>query len=288
MPSEINLKPTGSYFEIAQSNLPISGRTWGTPADCHSAALLVHGLGANSAWFEALGRRLKVKGVFALSFDQIGFGKRQGQNLASYRQWLDDVEKVWQYLKSLIGDKPTYLLGNSAGAAVALASANKVKPDGLILCSPGFEGHPRTFNLIFRLSSIVRALLQPESFITLPYTVDMVSRDQASISFMESEAGKRMTVKASIMLELLKLARSTVRQTTTVNCPTLMLTAGRDSIVSNAVNTEVFDQLNAPKKTRRHYAEAYHDLFFDPVIDEVSDELVNWIREYEPSTVNIP
>jgi alpha-beta hydrolase superfamily lysophospholipase len=288
MPSEINLKPTGSYFEIAKGNAsPICGRTWGTPSDCHSAALLVHGLGANSTWFEAAGRRLKVQGVYAMAYDQIGFGKRKEQKLTSYKQWLDDLQAAWLHLKTQIGDKPVFLLGNSMGAVVALAAANTVKPDGLILTSPGFEGQAETFNLWFRVTGIVQALLQPDKLLTLPYTVDMVSRDEAARNFMEAEVGKRMTVKGSTLLEVLKLGQATRKQVTSISSPVFMFTAGRDQIVSNAASTETFNRLQAPEKKRRHYAEAYHDLMFDPVIDELVDELVKWIKQSTPLSNNV-
>ena len=63
MTTDINLTPTASLIQIAKSDEsgscpPITGRTWGTASECRAAALLIHGLGAHSAWFEALGRRL--------------------------------------------------------------------------------------------------------------------------------------------------------------------------------------------------------------------------------------
>src|SRR3990167_7701064 len=85
MSSEINLTPTGTLFEIGPANEPITGRTWGTCSECRALGLLVHGLGAHSGWFEAMGRRLKVRRIYAMAYDQIGFGKRQDQPFFSYQ-----------------------------------------------------------------------------------------------------------------------------------------------------------------------------------------------------------
>ena len=123
MAADINLTPTASFFEINGSEHPGGGkfphgpsmpvRTWGSPGDCQSAALLIHGLGAHSGWFEALGRRLKVRRIFALSYDQLGFGKRQAEVFRTYQQWLADLTVAYNHLYSIIGSKPIYLMGNT-------------------------------------------------------------------------------------------------------------------------------------------------------------------------------
>src|ERR1700723_3361840 len=126
MDVEINLTPTASLLEIERSGdissqpaegAGISARSWGTASECTAGALLVHGLGAHSGWFEAFGRRLKVNSIFVLAYDQLGFGKRGNEHFHSYEQWLDDLATAYRYQKQLIGDKPVFILANSMGAA---------------------------------------------------------------------------------------------------------------------------------------------------------------------------
>src|SRR5271155_2430231 len=97
---DINLHSTAACFEIETApsdasgsvpNYKLQARSWGRASDCQAAVLLVHGLGAHSGWFEALARRLKVRNLFVLSYDQVGFGKRRQEKFTSGKQWFDDL-----------------------------------------------------------------------------------------------------------------------------------------------------------------------------------------------------
>lgn len=312
MSHEINLTPTGSLFEIAaQSNsgngarsgnsagnespdaekvsldLAISARSWGTASECRAACLLVHGLGAHSGWFEALARRLKVRQLYAVAYDQVGFGRRSKQPFASGKQWLDDAERAYHYVKEQTGDKPVYLLGNSMGALVALKMAQRLKPEGVVLFSPGFDGHPKTFDLIYRLKAIWTALVSPETELALPYTVDMVTREPSVRKWLEADPDRRFRLPAKMLLELLKLSQDVQSRVKTAPCPVLMFTAGIEKIVNNDVNEAVFSRLSSPAKQKVVYEEAWHDLMFDPVIDQLAEKVSQWIVESSPEKLNV-
>ena len=64
--------------------------------------------------------------------------------------------------------------------------------------------------------------------------------------------------------------------------PILMMTAGVDQIVNNQVSKRYFKKLQAPRKTHRHFNEAWHDLMFDPIIEQLADELIEWMAECAP------
>lgn len=300
MPSEINLTPTGSLFEIAAEQnsgngkvsssppkedippLPIAARSWGTASECRAACLLVHGLGAHSGWFEALARRLKVKRLYVVAYDQVGFGRRRNQQFFSGKQWLEDVERAYSHLRKQVGDKPIYILGNSMGALIALKVAQTLKPDGIVLFSPGFDGHPQTFNLAYRLRAIWTALVSPETEVALPYTVDMVTREIGVRKWLEADADRRFNLPARMLLELLKLSREVQTRVRSAPCPVLMFTAGVEKIVNNKINQEVFERLSCPAKEKVAFAEAWHDLMFDPVVDQVAEKVCDWIVETAP------
>lgn len=278
MKAEINLTPTCSFFEIAEGG-PISGRTWGTASEAQAIVILVHGLGANSGWFEALGRRLKVRGLFTASYDQVGFGKRANQVFQGYQQWLDDLACVYNYFQKQYKDKPIFIMGNSMGGVVAMAGGPRLNPQGLVLFSPGFDGFPDTFKLGFRLKATATAFLSPSSLVDLPYGSELVTRDEGARKFMDADPEGRFKVPAKMLLELLKLTIYTSKNAKSSPTPVLMLTSGVDRIVNNEASTRFFDELKAPKKKRRHFKDAWHDLLFDPVIDEVADEVTDFVSQ---------
>ncbi|MBA3859313.1 MAG: hypothetical protein C0507_20610 [Cyanobacteria bacterium PR.3.49] len=290
MTTDINLTPTASIIEIARgdgssSTGPITGRTWGTASECRAAALLIHGLGAHSGWFEALGRRLKVRRLFAVAPDHVGFGKRRKESFQSFHQWLDDTATAYNYVREKVGDKPIYLMGNSMGALVALKIANRIKPNGLVLFSPGFDGHPQTFDMFFRVQSVWNALFSPETEIALPYSPDQVTREANVRKWIDADAERRFKLPAKMLFELLMLSQDVQNRVRSAPCPVLMLTAGHEKIVNNKVNDAVFDRITAPSKQKHVYKDAWHDLMFDPVIDDLADRVSNWITETTPEKV---
>jgi len=70
-----------------------------------AGALLVHGLGAHSGWFEALDGALKVRRIYTVAYDQVGFGRRRQQVFTSYNQWLDDINTAFDFVRATIGEK---------------------------------------------------------------------------------------------------------------------------------------------------------------------------------------
>lgn len=287
MTTDINLTPTASLIQIARgdgkdSSQPITGRSWGTASECRAAALLIHGLGAHSGWFEALGRRLKVRRLYAVAPDHVGFGKRRKETFESFHQWLDDTATAYNFLREKVGDKPIYLMGNSMGALVALKLANRIKPNGLVLFSPGFDGHPQTFDLLFRLHSVWTAMVSPETELALPYAPDQVTRDPSVRKWIEADAERRFKLPAKMLFELLMLSQDVQNRVRNAPCPVLMLTAGNEKIVNNKVNDTVFQKITAPSKQKHVYNEAWHDLMFDPVIDDLVERVSTWITETSP------
>lgn len=291
---EINLTPTATLLAIdplagdqrkqkgrteqngKEPEKQIPCRSWGIASESSAAFLLIHGLGAHSGWFEAIGRRLKVKQLFVLAPDLTGFGKRKGEHYFSYQQWLKDVEAVFAQLQLMIGDKPIYLLGNSMGALVALEACRLVKPSGLVLLSPAFAGHPKIFTLSYQLPELFKALTNRDQELDLPYSTDLITRSEQVKAWLDSDIDKRMSVPGKMLLDLLFLTQSLRWRKISLNCPLFMLTAGMDGLVDNQVSEMIFRQINSPSKKRSILNKAAHDLTLEPDLDELVDLLIDW------------
>lgn len=295
MTQDIKLTPTCSFVDIVPRSQPltqgenhmIKARTWGSSSDCRAAVLLVHGLGAHSGWFEALARRLKVKRIFALAYDQVGFGKRTDQVLMMKQQWLNDLKDAYEHLRDTVGDRPIFVMGNSMGAVVALKALSQINPSGLVMFSPGFDGHPDMFKLTYRLKAITTALLQPDNEITLPYTTDQITREPQVRNWLANDPDRKFILTARTLLELLKLTQETKSSPRKISCPAYMFTSGQETIVNNAVSQAIFDRLNAPSKRQHSFPEAWHDLMFDPVLDELVELLSTWMDEVSKERLSV-
>lgn len=287
MTQDIKLTPTCSFVDIVPRSQPltqgenhvITARTWGSSSDCRAAVLLVHGLGAHSGWFEALARRLKVKRIFSMAYDHVGFGKRSSQVFMMKQQWLNDLKEAYEYLRETVGDRPIFVMGNSMGAVVALKALSQIKPSGLVMFSPGFDGHPEMFKLSYRMKAMTTALLYPDREMILPYTTDQITREPQVRNWLANDPDRKFNLTARTMLELLKLTQDTKSTARKVSCPVYMFTSGQETIVNNLVSEAIFERLAAPSKRKHSFPEAWHDLMFDPVLDELVDLLLSWMDD---------
>jgi acylglycerol lipase len=290
--ADINLTPTAACFDIepSESDLRTSSgdpyklpaRSWGNTIDCQAGILLVHGLGASSAWFEPLARRLKVRQMYVLSYDQVGFGKRREEKFSSSKEWFQDLQIAFEFLTKQLSDKPVFIVGNSMGGLIALASADRVKPTGLAMLSPGFEGHPDTFTFGYRISTLVKALLNPEKDFDLPYGLESVTEVESVRNWLENDPEKRFSVPGKMLLELLFLTQGLHFKKLETHCPVLMMLAGRDRIVDNRVNKQFYKHIESPEKSEVCFENSIHDLTLNPIVDEVSERLYTWMQAQLP------
>ena len=280
MITDIDLTSTSSPIQFSRpGSRPIMGRSWGSEPDCKAVALLVHGLGAHSGWFEAFGRQLQERDIFAVSYDHIGFGNRRDEHFSSYQDWLDDLILVFMHIALHAKDKPLYLIGNSMGALLSMVCAQYVSPDGLVLLSPGFDGCGDTFTPWYRIKTVIKALLFPEMEVSLPYGIELCTRSSTVATWINQDPEGRFMVPGKMLFQLLQLSNATKNKAMSVTMPVLMITAGLDKIVDNAVNKTLFEKLVAPTKATAQFSESFHDLMFDCRVDEVADQVMTWITQ---------
>ncbi|MBZ0184650.1 MAG: lysophospholipase [Candidatus Obscuribacterales bacterium] len=281
----INLEPTSSVFELAdQSQKPIYCRKWGDETRCETLALIIHGLGAHSGWFEALGSRLAERDCALFSFDQVGFGLRKDQSFNSRNQWQDEAIAVYNHLTRIAEGRAVLIMGNSMGALVAMkiCSLLKPKPKGVAIFSPGFDGYSGRFTLAYKLKAIALALLSPDSELRLPFTVDDITSNQAVRDELAKDELKRLAIPARMGLELLKFTKELKRDVKSLDCPLFMATAGIETIVDNQQSEKFFENLDCPSKTRLVMEQSWHDLMFEEELPALIDALCQWREKLNP------
>jgi alpha-beta hydrolase superfamily lysophospholipase len=277
---EINLTPTATLLEIEALN-KIPCRSWGIASESNAAFLLIHGLGGHSGWFEALGRRLKVKHIFGLALDLNGFGKRKSNNGLKSEIWLKDIEIAFKYLSSVMGNKPIFLLGNSMGGLLALKACQRVKPSGLVLLSPAFGGHPKIFPFSYQFRQLFKTMADPNRQVELPYCTDLITRQEQLINWLDNDDDRRRTVPGKVLIDLLFLTQSLRMQNVKLDCPLLLVTAGKDGIVDNKATDFIYKQIKSTNKKKIVMPNSSHDLTMDSAIDQVTNLLAEWSNATE-------
>lgn len=282
MPVEINLTPTCRFQDVGTESNPIKARRWSEPK-ARYGAILMHGLGAHSGWFEPFAARLAQKGVDALSYDQAGFGERKRLSPAHLSKvWNRDLDFVVQRYQEMMGDEPFFLMGNSMGAMVALrwlctTSCLPKNLRGLVLFSPGFGGNKDRFTLLFQLSALTTAIFAPKKMVNLPYTVSDITRHEKVQNDLSKDPLMMLSIEAGLGFELFSLTQDVSRIPKRLTVPLFLAMAGKEHIVDNKATLDYFDRVQAPSKTKFAYPEAFHDLMFDACQEQLVDDLTSWM-----------
>lgn len=284
MPAEINLTPTCRFEEVGTDANPIKARRWVIP-DAKFGAILMHGLGAHSGWFEPFAARLRAMGVDAISYDQAGFADRKRSRPANLSKiWnseLDEVIHRYQDQES-IGKKPFFLMGNSMGAMVALrwlCTTKSIPPGlkGIVLFSPGFGGNPERFTLTYQLGALITAIFAPKKMVKLPYGVSDITRHVEVQDQLNKDPHMMLAIEAGLGFELFSLTQDVAKLPKRLSVPLFLAMAGQEHIVDNKATLKFYDQIEAPSKARFAYPEAFHDLMFDACQVQLAEDLVAWM-----------
>jgi len=133
--------------------LPLS--VWKPEADIRAVVLALHGMNDYRHAFADVGVHLAASGIATYAYDQRGFGETEWRGIwAGAERLVLDMETMAALLHARYPDVPLYLMGDSMGGAVLLASLghNPGLQDvsGMVLVAPAVWGR-ETMNPLQRL-----------------------------------------------------------------------------------------------------------------------------------------
>jgi alpha-beta hydrolase superfamily lysophospholipase len=112
---------------------------WGNPDESKGIVLALHGLNDYGSAFESTGHYLETRGISLISYDLRGFGTTAGAGYwhGSQRMIKDNLNML-QILRQRYPEKPLFMLGESMGGAIVLATLDQLNSeiDGTILLAP--------------------------------------------------------------------------------------------------------------------------------------------------------
>ena len=268
---------------LAPDGTRLALRRWLPASDTSPQAVILalHGFNDYSNAFESAARRWAEAGIATYAFDQRGFGETDPRGLWPGGATLAaDARDVLDLLAARHPGAPLYLLGESMGAAVALAAVTEGEPHaplaGLILSAPAVQGWQT-------LSWFAQSALWLTAY-SVPWW---------------SATGRGLDIQASDNIEMLRaLARDplVIRQTRidalyglvglmdealdaapAVTTPTLLLFGAKDELIERDVIERLDGALGAPHRTAV-YSEGWHMLLRDLQAETVIDDIAHWIE----------
>ena len=128
-----------SEFAVMDDGYHLPLLHWGNPDESKGIVLALHGLNDYGSAFESTGHYLETRGISLISYDLRGFGTTAGAGYwhGSQRMIKDNLNML-QILRQRYPEKPLFMLGESMGGAIVLATLDQLNSeiDGTILLAP--------------------------------------------------------------------------------------------------------------------------------------------------------
>lgn len=293
-PQEMALLSPKQQAELAEnelamtdhSNLPL--RRW-LPEDAaqkHAVVLALHGFNDYSFAFDLMGSALAARGVAVYAYDQRGFGANHPQGVwPSSANLTRDLTLAIAAIKRAYPDVPLYLLGESMGAAVVIATCaqqpNCAPVDGLILSAPALWGDD-TLSGFYQASLWVLAHLIPASEWT-GEDLDIMASDNLEILYaMGDDPLVIKETRIDAVYGLVHLMAQAYVDIAQLKKPVLLLYGAKDQVIPPLPVAKAINRIEAPYSVG-YYENGYHMLLRDLQREVVYKDILSWIdNRYRP------
>lgn len=239
--------------------------------------VLMHGLGEHCGRYEHVAQFFNQAGWSVRRYDLRGHGRSDGErgDVPDDHAMLDDARLVIGDFTAQLG-APPLLLGHSMGGlfAARYATAALSPLRGLILSSPA---------LALTLSGPQKLLLKSLTAVAPGFTIPngletaYLCHDPAVVAAYENDKLVHEKINARLlncMLEAIEFAQAHASR---LAIPTLMVVAGDDHAVNAEGSQNFFPKLAPGIGTMHLYADLYHEVFNEPDVQRVYDDVSAWL-----------
>jgi acylglycerol lipase len=261
-------------YEIQVTVWPVTG----TP---RGRVVVLHGVQSHGGWYHRLGQTLAEAGYEAHFPDRRGSGANRADrgHAPSARRLLADLAEWLTILRKRDAAVPIGLAGISWGGKLAIITAGDHPRlvDALALICPGL--HPRVdVARRERLKIALAWLTNRRKAFPIPLSDPALFTESAEgQAFIASDNLSLHAGTAGLMAASFFIDRMVRRISRKVHQPALLMLAGRDRIVNNALTLGYFESLATPDRHLIVYPEAHHTLEFESQPERYALDLIEWL-----------
>ncbi|MFD1814485.1 alpha/beta hydrolase [Rhodococcus gannanensis] len=256
---------------------------WTPDGDPVAVLVLAHGLGEHARRYDHVVARLLDLGIVVYAPDHRGHGRSGGKRveLKEWRDFTDDLHRVFGIARAAHPGLPVYLLGHSMGGAIALDYALGHQADlaGLILSGPAVDVTSGTPAVVVAIGKIVGKYLPGLPVENLD--ANLVSRDPKVVAAYNADPlvhhGK---VPAGIARGMILNAESLPARLPSLTLPLLLLHGEQDGLAKVDGSRMIASTAGTADLTYKEYPGLYHEIFNEPEQDEVLDDVVGWLKAH--------
>src|SRR2546423_2936217 len=258
-------------------------RAWMPEAPAQKALLLFHRGHEHSGRWSEFVELLGLDDVTIVAWDARGHGRSDGERGAAdnFGTLVKDVDAFVRHVRERHGFaiENMIVLAHSVGAVVVSAWVHDYAPAirAMILATPAFR-----VRLYVPLA--IPGLRLKQKFIgpgcVKSYVkAKMLTHDPAQAAQYEADPLIFRQIAVNVLIALHDTGTRLLADAGAIHVPTLMLSAGRDWIVSVKAQREFFNGLSSPVKRMHVFPAAYHALFHERERAQVIDRGRDFVRE---------
>ncbi len=276
----------------ASDGYRIQFRYW-SAQEPRGIVIAMHGIQSHSGWYDTSSRAIAAAGFDVYFADRRGSGlnKLQRGHATHGTRLINDVRALTALARcdrhGSPGDRcsslPVILMGISWGGKTAAATV-ALFPDefaGLALLYPGLEPRirPNAWQR-FRLN-LARRLQITKNDIPIPLRAPELFTDSAEWRrFIADDPLTLHAVSSGFLNAGRDLDAALASRANSIQCPTLLMLAGRDQIIDNTRTMARVSTFGTQDLTSICYPNACHTLEFEPDRDAIFAELTKWLGQH--------
>src|SRR5438105_3765978 len=258
-------------------------RTWIPAEPVTKALLLFHRGHEHSGRWSEFVEMLGLRDVAIFALDARGHGRSPGErgSAENFGAMVKDVEAFVRHVSERHGIalENMIVLAHSVGAVSVAAWVHDYAPPirAMILATPAFR-------VRLYVPFAIPSLRLKQKFIGPGYVksyvkAKMLTHDPVQAAQYDADPLIFRQIAVNVLIGLHDAGTRLLADAGAIHVPTLMLSAGRDWVVSVKAQREFFNGLSSPVKRMHVFPAAYHALFHERERAQVVDRVRAFVRE---------
>lgn len=258
-------------------------RAWLPEKPTEKALLLFHrGHEHSGRWAEVV-EMLALDDVAVFAWDARGHGRSAGErgSAENFGTMVKDVDAFVRHVSERHGFalKDMIVLAHSVGAVSVAAWVHDYAPPirAMILATPAFR--VRLYVPLAIPSLRLKQKFLGPGYVKSYVKAKMLTHDPVQAALYDADPLIFRQIAVNVLIALHDAGTRLLADAGAINVPTLMLSAGRDWVVSLDAQREFFNGLSSPVKRMHVFPAAYHAIFHEKERAQVVDRAREFILE---------
>jgi alpha-beta hydrolase superfamily lysophospholipase len=258
-------------------------RAWIPKGATEKALLLFHRGHEHSGRWAEMVETLGLSDVAVFAWDARGHGRSAGArgSAESFGAMVKDVDAFVRHVAEHHGYEleNIIVLAHSVGAVSVAAWVHDYAPPirAMILATPAFR--VRLYLPLAIPSLRLKQKVLGPGYVKSYVKAKMLTHDPAQAAQYNADPLIFRQIAVNVLIDLHDAGTRLLADAGAINVPTLMLSAGRDWVVSVKAQREFFNGLSSPVKRMHVFPAAYHAIFHEKERAQVIDRTREFIVE---------